>query len=76
MAKQKTKTSNKGGQYKTSKSHRNAVEKYDKKNTQTVRLKLNKKTDKDIIAILNGSGNKQGTIKNALRSGKSKKKIR
>jgi hypothetical protein len=64
----------KGGGYKTTKKHRDTVEKYDRKNTTSVRLKLNKKTDKDILEKLDKSGNKQGTIKNALRGGKSKKK--
>lgn len=72
---QKTKSSTpaskrKGGAYKTTKHHRDVVEAYDKKNTQSIRLKLNKKYDKDILAKLNKSNNKQGTIKNALR-GKS-----
>lgn len=62
----------KRGGYKTTLEHREAVEKYDKKNTQSIRLKLNDKTDKDILSMLNKSGNKQGLIKNALRSYKGK----
>jgi hypothetical protein len=64
---------NKNG-YKTSKHHRDIVKEYDEKNTQSVRLKLNKKTDSDILQKLNNSSNMQGTIKNALRNKDSKKK--
>ena len=78
MAAKKQKASNrKGGNYKTTKHHRDVVEKYDRRNTQSIRLKLNKKTDKDILEKLNRSGNKRGTIKKALRNmsgGKSKNK--
>lgn len=42
-------------------------ERYDKKNTVRVNLKLVKNTDADIIEYLEQSGNKQGTIKKALR---------
>lgn len=41
--------------------------KYDSNNTTRVALKLNLNTDKDIIDYLEQSGNKQGTIKEALR---------
>lgn len=41
--------------------------KYDAENTRVITLKLNKKTDADIIEYLETSGNKQGTIKAALR---------
>ena len=41
---------------------------YDEQNTIQVKIKLNKKTDADIIEYLNASGNKQGTIKEALRT--------
>ena len=41
---------------------------YDEQNTIQVKIKLNKKTDADIIEYLNTSGNKQGTIKKALRT--------
>lgn len=41
---------------------------YDEQNTVQVKIKLNKKTDADIIGYLNASGNKQGTIKEALRT--------
>ena len=42
-------------------------ERYDKENTVRVSLKLNKRYDADILEYLNNSGNKQGTIKTALR---------
>ena len=41
--------------------------KYDKTHTVQVQLKLNKKTDDDIIAHLNALKNKQGYIKNLIR---------
>ena len=44
-----------------------ARERYDKANTVKVTIKLNRKTDKDIIDYLDNSGNKQGAIKDALR---------
>lgn len=44
-----------------------ARERYDKANTVKVTIKLNRKTDKDIIDYLENSGNKQGAIKDALR---------
>lgn len=51
----------------TSKAQLRAQEKYDKDNTIQVKLKLNKKTDRDIIEYLESCKNKQGTIKNLLR---------
>lgn len=45
-----------------------AIANYDKQHTTTVLIKLNNKTDADIIKILNESGNKQGAIKAALRA--------
>lgn len=44
-----------------------ARRRYDEANTIQIKLKLNNKTDADIIAYLEASGNKQGTIKEALR---------
>ena len=41
--------------------------KYDKANTKSYRLKLNKKTDADIIAWLEQVPNKQGYIKELIR---------
>ena len=42
--------------------------KYDKAHTTGLYLKLNKETDKDIIEKLDASGNKQGYIKQLIRS--------
>ena len=44
-----------------------AQERYDKDNTVQFRLKLNKKTDADIIEKLNSVDNKQGYIKRLIR---------
>ena len=52
---------------KTSKAQLNAVKKYNEKNTRQILMRLNSNTDADIIAYLDQSGNKQGTIKVALR---------
>ena len=45
-----------------------AQERYDRENTVFIGLKLNKKTDADIIALLEKSDNKQGTIKKILKN--------
>lgn len=46
----------------------NAQEKYDKANTIRIcGLKLNRKTDKDIIEKLKAQINKQGYIKNLIK---------
>ena len=50
-----------------SKAQLRAQEKYDKANTVQITLKLNKKTDKDIIDYLNKCDNKQGFIKELIR---------
>lgn len=42
--------------------------KYDKENTRQVHLKLNKRTDKDVIERLVGMGNIQGYIKGLIRA--------
>lgn len=42
--------------------------KYDRSNTTDVRIKLNNKTDADILAKLQSVGNKQGYIKALIRS--------
>lgn len=52
---------------KTSKAQFNAITKYNKAHTTTVLIRLNHGTDADLIEYLNASGNKQGTIKAALR---------
>jgi len=43
------------------------TKKYDENNTTRVQLKLNNKTDADILAYLNSVENKQGTIKQLIR---------
>lgn len=42
--------------------------KYDKAHTKQVHLKLNKRTDKDVIERLVGMGNVQGYIKGLIRA--------
>ena len=48
-------------------AEKRAKEKYDSKNTVQIKLKLNLKTDKDIVEALKRSGNKQGYIKRLIR---------
>lgn len=48
-------------------AQKRAKAKYDKENTKQVMLKLNLKTDADIIRYLEGVGNVQGHIKQLLR---------
>jgi hypothetical protein len=50
-----------------SKAQLRAQAKYDKDNTVQVKLKLNKKTDKDIIVRLAAADNQQGYIKELIR---------
>ena len=50
-----------------SKAQIRANAKYDKNNTTQITLKLNNKTDSDIIEYLQKCSNKQGTIKEAIR---------
>lgn len=57
-------------------SRRQAKRRYDELNTIQVKLKLNIKTDKDIIEELERSGNKQGYIKRLIREDLQNKKIR
>ncbi len=45
-----------------------ASEKYDSKNTMQIKLKLNLKTDADIIAQLEAVASKQGYIKELIRA--------
>jgi hypothetical protein len=52
----------------TSKAQLRAQAKYDKDNTVQVKLKLNKKTDKDIIVRLAAADNVQGYIKELIRA--------
>ena len=51
----------------TSKAQLRAQAKYDKDNTVQIKLKLNKKTDKDIIDRLAAADNIQGYIKELIR---------
>ena len=51
----------------TSKAQLRAQAKYDKDNTVQVKLKLNKKTDADIIKRLSEVDNTQGYIKELIR---------
>ena len=43
-------------------------QKYDKTNTTQIRMKLNLKTDADILEKLESVGNKQGYIKTLIRA--------
>ena len=49
-------------------SQSRASNKYNKDNTITICLRLNKKTDADVIATLNSVTNKTGYIKNLIRN--------
>ena len=51
----------------TSKAQLRAQAKYDKANTVQITLKLNKKTDGDLIDYLSKCKNKQGLIKQLIR---------
>ena len=52
----------------TSEAKRAAQRKYDKDNTTQILLKLNTKTDADVIGKLENVGNKQGYIKDLIRN--------
>lgn len=56
-----------GGNMPVSDSVKKAVRKYDDANTTKVVLKLNNKTDADILDWLGQSDNKQGYIKKLIR---------
>ncbi len=45
---------------------RKAIQKYDAANTKQVHLKLNRKTDANVIAWLEGQDNVQGYIKQLI----------
>jgi hypothetical protein len=45
-----------------------AQERYDRENTVRVTIKLNKKTDAEIIALLSSAPSKQGLIKKILKN--------
>ena len=53
---------------KTSDAQISAVRKYNEKNTKSVMLRLNKKTDADIIQQLENAPSKMGYIKNLIRA--------
>ena len=48
-------------------AQRRAVAKYDAKNTKTYAIKLNRKTDADLITKLESVGSVQGYIKELIR---------
>lgn len=52
----------------TTEAKRRAVYKYDREHTKQIHLKLNKRTDKDVIERLLGTGNIQGYIKGLIRA--------
>ena len=52
---------------KTKLSTLEAINRYQKKNVIQLNIRLNKKTDADIIAALETVGNKQGYIKELIR---------
>lgn len=52
---------------KSSEAQIRAAAKYDKNNTRLIQLKLNKKTDADILDFLDGLDNRQGFIKDMIR---------
>jgi len=52
---------------KMNEAQKRAQQKYDKTNTIQIHLKLNKKTDNDIIKRLENVDSKQGYIKKLIR---------
>lgn len=52
---------------KTKQSTLEAINRYQKKNVIQLNIRLNKKTDADIIAALESVSNKQGYIKELIR---------
>ena len=52
---------------KTTEAKLQYMDEYDKENTTKVLLKLNNKTDADVIERLSAVGNKQGYIKELIR---------
>lgn len=49
------------------KAHIQAVDRYDRANVVRLVVKINKKTDADILEYLSGLDNKQGYIKKIIR---------
>lgn len=52
----------------TTEAQKRAKLKYDEANTVQLKLKLNRKTDADILARLDAVANKQGYIKDLIRA--------
>lgn len=48
-------------------AQREAVARYDSENTMQIKMKLNRKTDADIIEWLNSQDNRQGYLKALIR---------
>lgn len=55
-------------QGKTSDAQKKAAAKYDKAHTRLITLKLNTKTDKDVLARLDAVPSRQGYIKELVRA--------
>lgn len=55
---------------KTTPAQQRATNKYQKKTVKQINIKLNKKTDSDIIEILEKVENVQGFIKELIRASK------
>lgn len=51
----------------TTEASRKTKARFDKLNTRHYGIKLNKRTDKEVIEFLDNSGNVMGTIRRALR---------
>ena len=51
----------------TSEAQKRAAEKYDRRNTVQFKIKLNRKTDADMIRHLQEQDNRQGYIKRLIR---------
>ena len=49
-------------------SQKKAQAKYDKANTRQIHLKLNRRTDADVIKALDNAESKQGYIKRLIRA--------
>jgi hypothetical protein len=63
-----TQAAGKGEQMPITQAQLKAGYKYDKENTTQIRLKLNNKTDRDILAKLDTVQSKQGYIKALIRA--------
>lgn len=56
-----------------SKAHNEAVKRYDAENAVQIRMKLNKKTDADILEWLATKENRQGYLKDLIRKDMEKR---